>query len=73
MDSEFFDVVVKPSGDSPLSRDQLKPVLQQVAQGIDFISSRNSEPSNDQTHFSGFPFASKLLKAQADARALEEQ
>jgi len=30
MDSEFFDVVVKPSGDIPLTREQLKPVLQQL-------------------------------------------
>jgi len=28
MDSEFFDVVVKPEGGIPLSREQLKPVLQ---------------------------------------------
>jgi uncharacterized protein (TIGR03435 family) len=25
MDSDFFDVVVKPSGDIPLTREQLKP------------------------------------------------
>lgn len=30
MDSTFFDVVVKPSGDIPLTREQLKPVLQQL-------------------------------------------
>lgn len=30
MDSEFFDIVVKPSDDIPLSREQLKPVLQQL-------------------------------------------
>lgn len=30
MDSEFFDVVVKPSGGIPLTREQLKPVLQQL-------------------------------------------
>lgn len=30
MDSEFFDVVAKPEGDIPLSREQLKPVLQQL-------------------------------------------
>ena len=32
MDSEFFDIVVKPSDDIPLSREQLKPVLQQLLQ-----------------------------------------
>ncbi len=30
MDSEFFDVVVKPEGGIPLSREQLKPVLQEL-------------------------------------------
>jgi len=30
MGSEFFDVVVKPSGEIPLTREQLKPVLQQL-------------------------------------------
>lgn len=29
MDTEFFDVVVKPEGGIPLSREQLKPVLQE--------------------------------------------
>ncbi|HLY42867.1 MAG TPA: TIGR03435 family protein [Terracidiphilus sp.] len=30
MDSEFFDVVAKPTGNIPLTREQLKPVLQQL-------------------------------------------
>jgi len=30
MDSEFFDVVAKPEGDISLSREQLKPVLQEL-------------------------------------------
>ncbi len=39
MDSEFFDVAVKPSGDIPLTREQLKPVLQQL-QRRDFLRRR---------------------------------
>jgi len=30
MDEEFFDVVAKPAGNIPLTREQLKPVLQQL-------------------------------------------